>query len=188
VRSRFGLGIGLRLAGGLAEAVQAFQQAQQDYRPYGRTYDEPENRVQFASIHNELAWLLATCTDMNYRDPTRAVASARKAVELAPEKGEFWNTLGVAQCRARDWAEARAALLKSMALRKGGDSFDWFFLAMAHWQLGDKTEARQWLDRALHWMEKNKPNDQELRRFHAEAEDVLQIKDRAQSERKKKPT
>jgi hypothetical protein len=63
-----------------------------------------------------------------------------------------------------------------MDLRNGGDSFDWFFLAMAHWQLGDKDQARKWYGQALAWMEKNQPNDDELRRFRSEAEEVLGLK------------
>ena len=39
-----------------------------------------------------------------------------------------------------------------MALRNGGDCADWFFLAMVHWRLGDKAEARQWYDKADLWM------------------------------------
>ena len=63
-----------------------------------------------------------------------------------------------------------------MELRKGGDSFDWFFLAMAHRQLGREEDARKWYDRAVRWMEKNAPTDDELRRFRAEAEEVLELK------------
>ena len=65
----------------------------------------------------------------------------------------------MAHYRAGDWKAAIAALDKSMQLRKGGDSFDWFFLAMAHWQLGNKDEARKWYDQAVEWMEKNQPNE-----------------------------
>ena len=79
----------------------------------------------------------------------RAVELAKKAVELAPKQGTFWNTLGVAHYRAGDWKAAVAALEKSEELRNGGDSFDWFFLAMAHWQLGEKDEARKWYDQAV---------------------------------------
>jgi tetratricopeptide (TPR) repeat protein len=181
VRSRFGLGIVLRLSGRLAEAVPILQQARADYRPYASTTDEPENRLQFASIHNELAWLWATCPDRKSRDPVQAVAAARKAVELEPERGEFWNTLGVALYRAADWTGARDALSKSKSLRGGGDAFDWFFLAMAHRQLRGEGEAREWYDQALRWMEKNKPRDEELRRFRAEAAELLQIKDETPS-------
>ena len=55
----------------------------------------------------------------------------------------------MAHYRAGDWKASLTALEKSMELRKGGDSFDWFFLAMAHWQLGEKDEAREWYDRAV---------------------------------------
>jgi serine/threonine protein kinase len=182
VRSRFGLGIVLRITGRLTQAVQSFRQAQQDYRPYADKTDEPNNRLQFASISNELAWLRATCRDTRYRDPSAAVTSARKAVELAPEKGEFWNTLGVALIRVKDWTEARAALAKSTSLRKGGDSFDWFFLATTDWQLGNRDQARKWYDRAVEWMERSRPKDEELNRFRAEAEELLQISATAPSQ------
>jgi tetratricopeptide (TPR) repeat protein len=175
VRSHFGLGIVMRITGRLTEAMQNFQQALQDYRPYADKTDEPNNRVQFASISNELGWLRATCPDTSYRDPSSAVTSARKAVEVAPERGEFWNTLGVALYRAGDWTEARTALLKSTSIRGGGDSFDWFFLATAAWQQGNRDQAREWYDRAVEWMERNRPKDEELIRFRREAEELLQI-------------
>ena len=89
----------------------------------------------------------------------------------------YWNTLGVAHYRASDWKSAIAALEKSIKLRQGGDSFDWFFLAMAHWKLGEKEEARKWYDRAVTWMDKNSPNDEELRRFREEAAKLLKVED-----------
>ena len=36
---------------------------------------------------------------------------------------------------------------------------------MAHWQLGDKDEARKWHDRAMEWMAKNAAANEELIRF-----------------------
>jgi hypothetical protein len=67
-------------------------------------------------------------------------------------------------------------------LRQGGDAFDFFFLAMAHWQLGHKDEARQWYSQAVGWMEKNqealtkdRPHAEELKRFRAEAAELLGI-------------
>jgi len=97
-----------------------------------------------------------------------AAELAKKAIELAPKKGGYCNTLGAAQYRAGDWNAAIDALEKSMQLRSGGDSTDWLFLAMAHWQLAHKDEARQWYDKAVEWMDKNKPDHEELRRFRAE--------------------
>jgi hypothetical protein len=62
-----------------------------------------------------------------------------------------------------------------MELRKGGDSFDWFFLAMGHCQLDQNEEARKWYDQAVAWMDKHQPQNEELRRFRAEAAELLGI-------------
>jgi tetratricopeptide (TPR) repeat protein len=105
-----------------------------------------------------------------------AVELAKKAVELAPANPRHSNALGMAYYRAGDWNAAVGALEKSMELSKGGDSFDWFFLSMAHWQLGKKDEARRRYDQAIAWMEMHQPKDEELLRFRAEAEDLMQLK------------
>ena len=56
-----------------------------------------------------------------------------------------------------------------MELASGGSSFDWFFLAMAHRQLGHKVEARTWYDKGVEGMEKNKSDSEELLRFRRAA-------------------
>ena len=132
---------------------------------------DPKN----ANVHNTVAWALATDPNPNARDPGRAVNCAKKAVELAPNDGNFWNTLGVAHYRAGDWKAAIEALEKSMKLRNGGDRSDWFFLAMSHEKLGEKEKARQWYDRATHWMGKNSGSDQEIGRFRSEAAELLGV-------------
>jgi serine/threonine protein kinase/Tfp pilus assembly protein PilF len=124
---------------------------------------------------NNLAWLLATHPDPRLRDPALAVQLAQKALAKAAKDGNLWNTLGVAHYRQGNWKEAIQALSKSIDLTGGGSSADFFFLAMAHWQLGEKDQARQWYDRAVEWMDQNKPDDQELKRFRAEAEALLGI-------------
>jgi serine/threonine protein kinase/Flp pilus assembly protein TadD len=133
---------------------------------------------KYASSWNDLAWLFATCPDPRFRDAGKAVEFAKKAVELKPTEGDNWNTLGAAHYRAGESKLAVEALNKSMSLRKGGDSTDWFFLAMAHWRLGEKDKARQWYEKAVQWMEKNNPQDDELRRFRAEAEELLKMNDK----------
>jgi hypothetical protein len=62
-----------------------------------------------------------------------------------------------------------------MELRNGGDTFDWFFLAMEHWRLGHVKEARAWYDKAVEWMDKNRPQDEELGSFRAAAEELMEI-------------
>jgi tetratricopeptide (TPR) repeat protein len=129
----------------------------------------------FLKAHNNLAWMAATSPDPDFRDPEQAVISAKKVLELDP-CGNNWNTVGAAYYAAGDWKAAIDALNKSIELRNGGDSFDWFFLSMAHRHLGDKKEARKWYDRAIEWMEKNKPKNEELVHFRAEAEKLLGVK------------
>jgi tetratricopeptide (TPR) repeat protein len=133
-------------------------------------------------VYNDVAWLLATCPEVELRDPKRAVELAKKAVELAPEAGSFWNTLGVARYRLGEEKDAVAALHKSMKLGQGGDAFDWLFLAMAHRKLGDRDEARKWYDKSVKWLEENGPalekdplHAEEVRRFREEAEQVLEL-------------
>ncbi|MCI0492257.1 MAG: hypothetical protein L0Z07_04895 [Planctomycetes bacterium] len=46
---------------------------------------------------------------------------------------------------------------------------------MAHRQLGHKDEARKWYNRAVEWLEKYQPKNEEVIRFRAEAERVLGI-------------
>jgi tetratricopeptide (TPR) repeat protein len=128
-----------------------------------------------ASEHNNLAWRFVTGPDVRFHDPAQALRLANWAVERAPGQATYWNTLGVAEYRMGHWKAAVAALKKSIELRKEGDSFDWFFLAMAHWQLREKDTAREWYDRAAEWMEKNQPTNEELIRFRAEAAGLLGI-------------
>jgi hypothetical protein len=77
-----------------------------------------------------------------------------------------------------DWKAATDAPTQSMELRKGGDSNDWFFLAMAHWHLGDKPQACSWYEKAVPWMDKNQPKDEELIRFRAEAAAFMGVKEK----------
>ena len=56
---------------------------------------------------------------------------------------------------------------------KGGNSYQWFFLAMAHGQLSEKDKAREWYDRAVAWMDKHLPKDEVLRGYRAEASKLL---------------
>ena len=64
-----------------------------------------------------------------------------------------------------------------MELGDGGGVFDWFFLAMAHWKLGNQEEARRWYDKAVEWTDEHGPGDEELRRFRAEAAELLGVTD-----------
>jgi serine/threonine protein kinase/uncharacterized protein HemY len=134
-----------------------------------------------------LAWRLGTCPDEELRDHAQALQLAEAAVKTAPTDGTTWRSLGVARFRNGDLKGAVAALEKSMKLANGQDeSFNTFFLAMTFWRLGEKEQARQWYDQAVAWMKQNLPHDEELRRFRAEAEEVLSINHKDTKDTKKK--
>jgi tetratricopeptide (TPR) repeat protein len=200
------LGIDLRGKGRLDEAIAEYREAlKKDFREAYIAHDNLGGALMekgqldkavaefreairlkknYPIGHNDLAWLLATCPDVKFRNPSQAVIHAKQAVELAPTNGMFWNTLGVAQYRNGDWKAAIEALMKSVQLRKGGDSNDFFFLAMAHWQLNEKDKACAWYEKAVAWMDKNRPQHEELKRFRAEATALLGMEKAVQSQEK----
>jgi eukaryotic-like serine/threonine-protein kinase len=138
--------------------------------PYHKALEREE---EDPTVNNHLAWFLATSPEPCLRDPTLAVRLAMKAVTADPQSANYRNTLGVAYYRKGDDKSAIGALEKAMSMQAGGDSFDWFFLAMAHRRLGNSDKARTWFDRAVKWMDRHKPHHDELCRFRAEAEAML---------------
>jgi serine/threonine protein kinase/tetratricopeptide (TPR) repeat protein len=131
------------------------------------------NRFAIALAFDNLAWLLANAPDPSYRDAKRALRLSKEAVRLAPNDGDFRNTLGVAHYRVGNWKEAIVALQQAVELSKGGNVGDWYFLAMAHWQLGNQEEARKCYNQAI---QKNRRADtEELQRFRIEASTLLGI-------------
>ncbi len=126
---------------------------------------------------NSFAWFLAASPDPKVLDPAQAIEFATKAVQLSPANGYYLNTLGIAQYRNGNWKVAIECLEKSIKLEKGLLCASGFFLAMAHWQLDEKSEARTWYDQSDEWMAKNEPDDQELLRFRVEATELLRVKE-----------
>ncbi len=162
-------------------AANQFLEAKNDYQRIiaaAEAMGNDSESVGFRNFHlaralNNLGWLLATCAQESLRDADQAVASAKRAVELEPDEGMYWNTLGVAYYRLRNLPAAMNALVRSMDLRREGDSFDWYFVAMIHAQQGRLDEARQWYDKAAAWQVGTQQGNEELQRFRAEAAEVL---------------
>ncbi|MEX0641790.1 MAG: protein kinase [Pirellulales bacterium] len=135
--------------------------------------------------------------------PAEAEACLRRSIELNPK--DYWTQMLFADLLQEGgrFAEAETCFRRAVeidprqfrprymlidvltrqnklpqaidAFGAGRDSFDWFFLALAHSQLGQQEEARKWYDKAVAWMEKHAPKDQQLVRFRAEAEKLLGV-------------
>jgi tetratricopeptide (TPR) repeat protein len=157
----------LRAASRSGEAQQTFHQAAQAF----------QQALQLSPHRHDLLYnlarFLATCPDPQFRDAGRAVELAQKATGQAPQAWYCWRALGQARYRNRDWKASVTALEKSVEIYSGGNASDWFFLAMAHWQLDDHVKARQGFDQAVKWMEKYQPKNEELSRFRAETEALI---------------
>jgi tetratricopeptide (TPR) repeat protein len=139
--------------------------------------DRADLRTDLAWSCNNRSWELANGPGST-RGLERALALARRAVELVPGEANMVNTLGVVLYRIGRYGEAVATLERSLAAGRGQfDGFDLFFLAMAHRRLGHRPEAAGCFDRAVRWVTEQKNLDptyaRELAAFHAEAEAVL---------------
>jgi tetratricopeptide (TPR) repeat protein len=179
------LGWVLCVTGRLQEGETAYRQAVALWSGLVSEYPtRSDYRFGLADSYNDLAYLFVKGPAAQARDPSEAIQLAKRAVDLHQERSDFWNTLGAAHYRAGDHLAALGALEKAAALRNGGDCEDWFFLAMTHWRLGRKEEARKRYDQALAWMEanpheleKNKFQDVQFHRFRAEAAELLGLKE-----------
>jgi serine/threonine protein kinase len=122
----------------------------------------------------DLAWFLADCPDPCCADVRRAIQRAEDAVAKSANAGSWWNILGAARYRAGEWRAAIEALDKSRAYH-GANSWDAFYLAMAHRKLGEQQVAREWYEKACDEMQANTVGEVRLRRLRAEAADLLGV-------------
>jgi Flp pilus assembly protein TadD len=145
---------------------------------------------QGAGRFNDASWEVVRQAGAKEADYRLALHRAEVAYRLVPQKVSYLTTLGVAQYRAGRYPEAvdtlaQAERLVPLAHHEGSLPVVLTFLAMAHWQLGKKEEARQWYDKAMQWLQENKQllekhvsRQEELGRFRAEAEELLGIKEK----------
>ncbi len=134
-----------------------------------------------AKTFNGLAWTYLAAPEA-LRDWKAALPLAQKAVQLEPGPINR-NTLGVAYFRAGRYREAVETLEPN--LKDQADwtlTYDLYFLAMSHHQLGEGAQARQFYDLAGRWSEAHKavlaPSLTELAVIRAEAAELLGVKDR----------
>jgi serine/threonine protein kinase len=162
------------------EAAAAFRRAEEIRQ---EVLDLRRDKSSPNLLYQAMARFYATCPDKRLRKPAKAVELAKKAVEIAETLeprpslalGDSWNTLGVAQYRAGEWKAAVTGLEKATQLPQSGANTAGFFLAMAHWQLGDKDQAHRCYDKAVQWMETSRPHDPELIQLRAEAAALLGV-------------
>jgi tetratricopeptide (TPR) repeat protein len=100
---------------------------------------------------NEIAWLcaLGPYPISDPESPIRLAEAAVQKAEDANHKAGCLNTLGGALYRAGRFEDSIRRLEEAFRLRGDGRGFpdDWLLLAMVYHRLGNREEARRWLDR-----------------------------------------
>lgn len=96
--------------------------------------------------YNNLAWIMATCDDPDFRNPDLALKYALKAVELLKESPDSLDTLAAAQAEGGRFAEAVATMEKVVAwCEQRGDKER---LEQARLHLASYRQQRPWRDQA----------------------------------------
>ena len=99
---------------------------------------------------NELAWTYLIAPEA-LRDWKAALPVAQKAVQLVPDAMNR-NTLGLAYYRAGRYREAVETLEPNLKDQVNWAlTYDLYFLAMSHHQLGESGRAREFYDLAVRW-------------------------------------
>jgi tetratricopeptide (TPR) repeat protein len=122
-----------------------------------------------ADAHNYIAWAVVKKPDCSDNERSEALEHARQAVALSPDDGNFCTTLALAEYRAGHWAQSIAAAERSITVTKDVNAANWFFLAMALRQQGDKVRSRSFFEQAVTWTKKNDPKNATLLAFWREA-------------------
>ena len=130
-----------------------------------------------SQCYNERARALAIAPRSS-GDAEEAFRLAGRAIELAPDEPGFLKTLGLAQYRTGQYANAIATLEPSIAAsRWNADAFDLLFLAMAHHRQGRRERAIDYLERGTRWIaEQRALSDEEIKaltEFRTEANAFL---------------
>jgi tetratricopeptide (TPR) repeat protein len=125
---------------------------------------------------NNLAWIMVAGPP-EWRDLERGLGFAQRAVTLAPHKGTYQNTLGVAYYRLGQYPEALAAFEKSLTAGKGQfDGYDLYFESMCYVRMNDLRKAQECFERADRWQKSTRLNVHELAElesFRQEAAEIL---------------
>jgi tetratricopeptide (TPR) repeat protein len=114
-----------------------------------------------ADMYRDHVQFRAICPDPAYRDPPAMLELARKAVELAPDKGDAWAVLGMAQVRAGEAESALQSMRKAQELGATDDEYLLLFGALIHAQLGQLEEGRRSYDQAVQYLVDNDKADKD---------------------------
>ena len=114
-------------------------------RDYNCAIEQLRRTLEIGPYPNAYRWLALTYVQLGKWQ--EAIAHAKKAVELAPERPDFVASLAYVYARAGQTDAARAALQRAKAR-----PFEGFDIARAHVGLGEVDSVFVWFERSnWHW-------------------------------------
>ena len=140
----------------LPALVRAAVADEKGYRAACRTVLDCFEKSDEREILNQVAWTCAIGPDVidDYRRVVRL--TDRTMADVDEPMHHLQNTRGAVLYRAGRFDDAAEQLEEAVADHwKGGTPWDWFFLAMAHHELGNADDAHDWLDKAVEWIDED---------------------------------
>ncbi|HUT95370.1 MAG TPA: biotin/lipoyl-binding protein [Thermoguttaceae bacterium] len=140
----------------LPALVRAAVADEKGYRAACRTVLDCFEKSDEREVLNQVAWTCAIGPDVidDYRRVVKLTDRTMAGVDEPMH--HLQNTRGAVLYRAGRFDDAAEQLEEAVADHwKGGTPWDWFFLAMAHHQLGNADDAHDWLDKAVEWMDED---------------------------------
>jgi tetratricopeptide (TPR) repeat protein len=123
----------------------------EDLEKYADTINKPWAAAQAYDI---TAWSVVGRYQKKV-NPEIGVELYQKAHQIKPKDWRYLRGLGAAYYRTGQWQEAITTLKKSTELVGGENALNYLLLGMVHWQSGDRSEATNWYNKAIEWIESN---------------------------------
>jgi tetratricopeptide (TPR) repeat protein len=175
----------------LLDAAQRTDESAESFRNAFALFDS--QLAEFPGVPQlnlKMADCLLSCPATQFRNDAQAHELVKQALQKMPTEAVYWRTMALAEYRVGNWHAARDAASRAAQLQPAADDWDLFILAMAHWRLGETTEAQKAYERAVRWMGTNCPWKVEVRGLRAEAAELLGLTEQQQDSAGKagKPT
>jgi serine/threonine protein kinase len=91
---------------------------------------------------------------------------------------QAWRSLGIARYRAGQLQGSTEAIEEAMTIMLDGNPLSsGFYLAMAHWQLGNQAVANQWYAKSSRWIAEKHAECDDCRRLRDEAKKLIGERD-----------
>jgi tetratricopeptide (TPR) repeat protein len=174
-RYRFYVQTGYRFLADVLWAQGRKEEASKAYRQALAGAGKAETPEQ----QDDLAYLLATCPDLQIRDPDRAVLLATRLVERVPDDPMYLQTLGAAHYARGDYQRAASALTQAAEIPSYGTFGEGsrllikLYQVLAYGRLGERERARAYYEEAVAELNRGRWWDADYRRLCAEAEQIL---------------